>query len=134
MAKRFNDSDKDRIAKLKKEIIKLIADVTENDVKDVKGTKLKTNFIQGTDVDSLMVLEIISAIEKKYHIEIQEENLPQLGSLDDMVILIDQLLRKQISVVKTESGNADKTKIIQKKSRASEKTKAKNQIKRKSKR
>jgi acyl carrier protein len=76
------------VNKLRDEIIELITDVTDT---DVKRGDVEASFIEGMNVDSLMALEIVSALEKKYKIEIKEEDLPNLGTLEDMVELVARL-------------------------------------------
>ena len=76
------------VNKLRDEIVELITDVTDT---DVKRGDVEASFIEGMNVDSLMALEIVSALEKKYKIEIKEEDLPNLGTLEDMVELVARL-------------------------------------------
>jgi len=104
---------------LQQEIMDLVADVTES---DIRRDDVETSFIKGVNVDSLMALEIVAALEKKYKIEIKEEDLPKLGTLDDMVLLVDKLLKaktgKSLSVVKVKKAKTlakKKTKKIKRK-------------------
>lgn len=101
--------------KLKKEIIKIISHITE---RDIKRTDVKASFIQGVEVDSLMALEIIASLEKKYKIEISEEDMPKLGTLNDMVSLVEKLTtdkKPQKKLVKISQRN-QKPKIRKQKS------------------
>ncbi|MFH1413616.1 MAG: acyl carrier protein [Candidatus Omnitrophota bacterium] len=78
---------------LREEITELVLKLTEEDV-EVKGAsapELEANFIEGANVDSLKALEIVAALEKKYKIEIKEDDLPKLGSIDDMVAMVEKL-------------------------------------------
>lgn len=84
-------ADIKNIEDLKEEILELIVDVTDT---DVKRKDVDASFVEGVNVDSLMALEIVSALEKKYNIEIEEGDLPKLGTIDDMVVLVDRLLQK----------------------------------------
>ena len=73
--------------KLKKEIIALLAKVTE--VKNpVKNNKLQ--------IDSLMGIEIVIALEKQYKITIRDRDIAQLASFDSMVELVFTLQQKKI--------------------------------------
>lgn len=83
--------DKKKLDKTKEEIIALIADIVESNKKDIRKA-VKTNFIKGSNLDSLIVLEIISALEKTYKIEIEEKHFPRMGTIDDMAILVNELM------------------------------------------
>jgi acyl carrier protein len=78
---------------LRNEISELINKITESD--KAKGGKKKVDvradFIEGINVDSLMALEIVAALEKKYKIEVKEDDLPKLGTVDDIVELVEKL-------------------------------------------
>jgi len=43
------------------------------------------DFIQTLGMDSMMALEILAAMEKKYKIRIPEEKLPQLKNLSEVI-------------------------------------------------
>jgi len=90
MSKGSKVVDKKRLYRIKEEIISLIADIVEGSKKDVRKI-VKTNFIKGSNLDSLIVLEIISALEKTYKVEIEEKHFPRLGNIGDMAMLIDEL-------------------------------------------
>ncbi len=80
--------------KLRGEIISLVSKVTKSDIKrnSTKRQDVSVSFIEGIDVDSLMALEIVAALEKRYKIEISEEDLSKLGSIDSIVVLIEKLV------------------------------------------
>jgi acyl carrier protein len=61
---------------LKKEIIAIIKKVTEQDVLQRKEL----------DIDSLMLMEVVVALEKKYGIKINEGDLSELVSLEGIVL------------------------------------------------
>jgi len=90
--------------KLREEIIKLIFDITGTDIKRDRG---KISSIEWSNVDSLMVLEIAAGLEKKYKIEIKEEDLPKLVTIDNTVALLERLIKekreKQKGIKKTKS-------------------------------
>jgi len=77
---------------LREQIIKIISKITES---DVKRKDVNVSFVEGLNVDSLMALEIVAALEKKYKIEIGENDLPRLGTIEDIVVLIEELLNKK---------------------------------------
>lgn len=72
------------------EVIKnIIAEIAEVDKKKIKpGTK----FAEDLNIDSMMALEILTAIEKTYKIEIPEESLPKMTSLKEAMKLVKKLL------------------------------------------
>jgi len=78
--------------KLREEILKLISDITGT---DIKRDSIKTSFIEGPDVDSLMALEIVAALEKRYKIEIKEENLSKLRTINNTVALVRDLIKEK---------------------------------------
>jgi acyl carrier protein len=71
--------------KLKKEIISIIKGVLE-------GGALEEN--SEVDIDSLKLMEIVVILEKKYKIRINEKYLPKLTSLEDIIRVVEELLRK----------------------------------------
>lgn len=68
----------------------------EQDIKQIISTILEiepdkitpeARFVEDLGMDSMMALEILAAIEKKYHITIPEENLTKMTSLSDVINL-----------------------------------------------
>ncbi len=74
---------------VKKTIIHIIAAIAE-----VSKSKIKpdTNLTEALNIDSMMALEILTAIEKTYKIEIPEESLPKMTSLKEIMKLVKKLL------------------------------------------
>ena len=56
-------------AEIKKEVKKLVSDITKVPEKDLKDDAL---FVEDLDIDSMMALEIIAGFEKKYQEALQE--------------------------------------------------------------
>lgn len=52
---------------------------------------LETNLIEELGADSMMALEIMAALEKKYTVTIPEEDLPKMTSLQEILNLLDKL-------------------------------------------
>jgi acyl carrier protein len=75
-------------SRLKDEIIRLVSGITET---QIRKEDVKVNFIEGVNVDSLMALEIVAALEKKYKIEITEKNFPKLATIDSIAGLVNEL-------------------------------------------
>jgi len=74
------------------EIKELIAQILE-----VGSEKITPDakFVEDLGMDSMMALEIVAAIEKKYKITIPEENLMKLASLGDVIAVTEQFLGKK---------------------------------------
>lgn len=70
-----------------REELKQLADENLNiDVEDLDfNTKIKD-----LDIDSIDLLDFIMTIEEKYDIEFSDEELDQIGTLDDIVNLIEK--------------------------------------------
>ena len=77
---------------LEKELRSLIAEIIE--VEEEKITP-KANFVEDLGMDSMMALEILASIEKKYKIRVPEENLTKLNTLRDAVDLITKFMAKK---------------------------------------
>ena len=67
----------------------LIAEIAEIPEEDIAGDAL---FGEELGIDSLMGLEIIAAVEKKYRIEIPEDHLRRVKTLNDTIALVEEYL------------------------------------------
>ena len=67
---------------LEAEIRELIAQILE---KDPSAIKPDTRFVEGLGMDSMMALEILVAIEKKYQIKIPEDKLAKIITVNDVL-------------------------------------------------
>ena len=54
----------------------------------------ETHLVEELSADSMMALEIMAALEKKYKITISEEDLPKMTNLKQVVGLVVGLLKK----------------------------------------
>jgi acyl carrier protein len=70
--------------KLESELRSLIAEIVEIEPEKITP---EANFVEDLGMDSMMALEILSDIEKKYKIQIPEENLHKLKNLREAVKL-----------------------------------------------
>lgn len=68
--------------KLENELRALIAEIVETEPEKITPT---ANFVEDLGMDSMMALEILAAIEKKYKIRIPEERLSHLRTLREAV-------------------------------------------------
>jgi len=75
---------------IKKEVKAKVSEITE-----IPEEKLKeaAKFVEDLGVDSMMALEIVASIEKKYKIVIPEEEIPKIRSLDDVYALLEKKLK-----------------------------------------
>ncbi len=71
------------------EIKELIATIIEKDASQIDP---EARFIEDLGVDSMMALEILAAIEKKYKIVIPEERLPEFISLSATIKIAKEYL------------------------------------------
>ncbi|MBU1727482.1 MAG: acyl carrier protein [Candidatus Omnitrophica bacterium] len=74
------------------EIRGLIAEIIEKEPSEITP---EAKFFEELGVDSMMALEILTAVEKKYKIVIPEEKLTQLTTLSDTVRVAKEYLEKK---------------------------------------
>ncbi|MCI2768007.1 MAG: acyl carrier protein [Citrobacter sp.] len=74
---------------LKQELKELVSEIIEID-----DFKEDDNFVEDLGVDSMMALEIVVRIEKKYQISIPEEELPNIQSLNQVYEIVSNLINK----------------------------------------
>jgi acyl carrier protein len=63
----------------KEELREIVAEVLEVDTDELTDTG---EFVEDYDADSLRAIEILARIDKKYKVEIPQEELPKLHNLD----------------------------------------------------
>ena len=74
---------------IKTEVKNLVAEITEVPLEELKED---AQFVEDLGVDSMMALEVVASIEKKYQKPIPEEKIPTIKSLKDIYNLLDELL------------------------------------------
>jgi acyl carrier protein len=74
---------------LENEIRNIIAEVIEKDPSEITPD---AKFFEDLGLDSMMALEIMAAIEKKYKIAIPEEKLMNLTTLNETIAVAKQYL------------------------------------------
>ena len=76
----------------------------ENDIRELVAEILETepgeidtnaHFVKDLGMDSMMALEILAGIEKKYRIVIPEETLPKFTDLNATVNIVKNILNKK---------------------------------------
>ena len=73
-----------------KEIRSLIAEIVELPEESIT----ESSSFQDLGADSLMALEIVASIEKKYRIQIPEEELQRVKSFGDTIALVREYLAR----------------------------------------
>ena len=73
-----------------KEIRSLIAEIVELPEESIT----ESSSFQDLGADSLMALEIVASIEKKYRIHIPEEELQRIKSFGDTIALVREYLAR----------------------------------------
>ncbi|MDK0521931.1 acyl carrier protein [Streptomyces sp. ML-6] len=68
----------------------LIAEVLDVEVSDIADD---TNFADDLEIDSLMALEVVVVLEKRYQVKLREEELKQVTCLKAAYDLLEQKLR-----------------------------------------
>ena len=76
---------------LENELRDLIAEIVE--IEPGKIT-LEANFVEDLGMDSMMALEILASIEKKYKLRIPEENLTKVTTLNKTMEIVNRFLNK----------------------------------------
>jgi len=76
---------------LENELRAIIAEIVEIEPEKVT---LNANFVEDLGMDSMMALEILASVEKKYKLRIPEENLTKLTSLGKTVELTNKFINK----------------------------------------
>jgi acyl carrier protein len=77
--------DRERLAA---ELPRLIAEILEIDPARITPA---THFMRDLQMDSLMSLELLAMLEKRYGIRIPEEALPQLATLEGVIGVVGAL-------------------------------------------
>ncbi|MCX7926538.1 MAG: acyl carrier protein [Candidatus Omnitrophica bacterium] len=75
--------------KIKQEVKKIVLEITE-----LPENKLSEDakFVEDLGVDSMMALEIVASIEKKYKVVIPEEEIPTIRCLNDIYRVLEAKL------------------------------------------
>ena len=79
------------VATIQDEIKILIAKIIEVEPTQIQSD---TNFVEDLGADSMMALEIMASLEKKYKITIPEEDLPKITNLRQAIYLVESLMKK----------------------------------------
>jgi acyl carrier protein len=74
---------------IRSEIKRLIAEVTERTPEEIEDT---ASFQDDLGVDSLMAMEVMVAVDKKYKINIPEDEFSQIKNVNDTVEVVQRHL------------------------------------------
>lgn len=76
---------------LEKEVRTIVADILEVDESRILP---ESKFVEDLGMDSMMALEILASVEKKYKIKIPEENLAKITNLAQVVQLVSEFIKR----------------------------------------
>ncbi|RJQ65549.1 MAG: hypothetical protein C4519_27745 [Desulfobacteraceae bacterium] len=79
------------VGDLEKKITQIVSEILEMDEQEI-WEKRKLNFFKDMGLDSLLALEIVASIEKRFRIEIAEERLRDVSTLEQTISLVEELL------------------------------------------
>lgn len=79
-----------KAAGLESDIREIIAEILERGPSEITSD---AKFVEDLGMDSMMALEILAAIEKRYRIKIPEQELPQITTLSKAVDLAKKYVK-----------------------------------------
>ena len=71
------------------ELKEMMAEIMETETEEIKDD---AQFVQDLGMDSMMALEILASLEKKYKIVIPEEELLKFTTLNDTVEVVSKIV------------------------------------------
>jgi acyl carrier protein len=77
---------------VEKEIISIISDVSGFEPEEIKPD---TNLQNGLEIDSIKAIEITVAIEKKFKIQVRDEDVPNITTLRQAIELVNMLINQK---------------------------------------
>jgi acyl carrier protein len=80
---------------VREEVKRLIAELTERDPGEITDTAL---FVEDLGVDSLMAIEVMVALDKRYKIDIPEAEFNQIKNVNDSVTVVMKHISGKVSV------------------------------------
>jgi len=81
-------------SRIETEITTTVAEIVEMDAGELWESRSK-HFVKELGVDSMLALEILAALEKKYRIEIPEEQILDLTTLQSTIDLVQRKLEQR---------------------------------------
>ena len=82
---------------IEREIGVIVSNILEIDESELWEHRDK-NLFEVLELDSLLALEIVASLERKYKIEIYEDTLEEITTLDKIIEITNQLLNTRSEV------------------------------------
>jgi acyl carrier protein len=76
---------------IRAEIKRLVANVTEREPEEISDT---AHYMDELGVDSLMAMEVMIAVDKKFKIDIPEEDFNKATNVNESVAMVEQWLTR----------------------------------------
>jgi len=83
-------ADQDTSPNVEEDVQNLVAEILEVEPQEIKSD---AQFVKDLGMDSMMALEILASIEKKYRIVIPEESLLKFTDLKSTVAVVEEILQ-----------------------------------------
>ncbi len=83
-------SDSTTNVNVEKDLRRLVAEILEVEPSEIDA---EAHFVKDLGMDSMMALEILAGVEKKYRISIPEDLLPQFINLSKTIEIVTKLLK-----------------------------------------
>ncbi|OIO34092.1 MAG: acyl carrier protein [Candidatus Omnitrophica bacterium CG_4_10_14_0_8_um_filter_44_12] len=77
---------------VRSEVLGIVSMVIEKEIKDIP---LDAHLIQEVGADSMMALEILAALEKKYRVIIPEEKLKEMTTVNKIINMIESARKRK---------------------------------------
>lgn len=77
---------------VEQDIRELVAEILESEPQEIG---IDAHFVKDLGMDSMMALELLAAVEKKYRIVIPEDVLPKFTDLRRTVTIVEGILKKK---------------------------------------
>lgn len=74
---------------IEKEIVEIISEVSGFEPEEISPD---ANFFQDLEIDSIKAIEITVAIEKKFKISVRDEDVPNITTVREAVVLVNSLI------------------------------------------
>jgi acyl carrier protein len=82
---------------IRAEIKRLVANVTEREPEEISDT---AHYMDELGVDSLMAMEVMIAVDKKFKIDIPEEEFNKATNVDESVAMVEQWIASKADAAK----------------------------------
>lgn len=77
---------------IEKKIVEIIADISGFEEEEITPDK---NFFDDLEIDSIKAIEITVAIEKKFKIAVRDEDVPNITTIREAVVLVNSLIEEK---------------------------------------